>query len=163
MRWLWQKSRPSSFWILPMQQSANGSCQYRQLRPDNRRRPRMSNAIPGASEQKHLFPGMTQWLTWRWWRWHPWSPEPPPPHHSPADHRARQCNQCQKVFKEKSSLASHKLMHSGITPYQCNHCEKSFFKIKKKAFSNYDYECAGPPADLPPLISINKFLSITSY
>eukprot|EP01083_Nonionella_stella_P063094 164002_1 len=36
------------------------------------------------------------------------------------------CSVCQKSFKYKSVLTSHKLVHSDSRPFQCSLCEKSF-------------------------------------
>ena len=36
------------------------------------------------------------------------------------------CDLCEKQFTRKSSLNRHKLIHTGLKPYQCDLCEKSF-------------------------------------
>ena len=38
------------------------------------------------------------------------------------------CNECGKVFNKKHLLAGHEKIHSGVKPYECTECRKTFIK-----------------------------------
>ena len=37
-----------------------------------------------------------------------------------------QCNDCNKIFTDRSNLIKHQRIHTGDKPYQCKDCDKSF-------------------------------------
>ena len=56
------------------------------------------------------------------------------------------CIVCSKTFSYKTSLERHSLIHAGIKPHKCNHCEKSFRQknqLAKHQKSTKNKNCAG--------------------
>ena len=41
------------------------------------------------------------------------------------------CNQCDKSFSVNSLLLKHQKIHTGIKPYQCNQCDKAYIEKGK--------------------------------
>ena len=48
---------------------------------------------------------------------------------SGARKKSRECDVCNKVFANRSSLREHQRMHSGEKPYICSICDKGFIRM----------------------------------
>ncbi|XP_013144426.1 PREDICTED: zinc finger protein 33A-like [Papilio polytes] len=47
-------------------------------------------------------------------------------HHTRQHMKTKECDDCGKMFYSKSDLEKHIRIHTGVRPYQCNLCKKSF-------------------------------------
>ncbi|XP_050400212.1 uncharacterized protein LOC126817358 isoform X4 [Patella vulgata] len=53
------------------------------------------------------------------------------------EHMEYRCDQCDKVYKDKTSLKQHINGHKGVTPYKCSSCDESFSSAQLRSAHNF--------------------------